>query len=404
MSGSKTKKIKPQTLKGFRDFLPEEAVKRQSVIDKLRAVFELYGFNPLETPALEYAEILEGKYGDEGEKLIYKFKDRGGRDVAMRYDQTVPLARVVAQYGNELPMPFKRYQIQPVWRAEKPQAGRFREFLQCDADIVGDDSINADFEILSCLNTALQKLGFKDFAILVNSRKILGDDQRLISILDKEDKIGKKEVLRLLSQTIRSDEKAEKFYLSLKNIKSKDIPPRLKEILKKREELNLSFQPFLARGLDYYTDLIFEVKIPKYKGGSVCGGGRYDNLIGMFAGKQIPAAGFAFGFDRLVEAMEQQGLLDLPKTVTKVLVTIFSPELQTNSIEATTKLRAAGINTELYPDPETKLDKQLKYADKKGIPYVIIIGPEEIKNSTVTVKNMSSGEQKNYPLDKIPKM
>ena len=394
------KKIKPQTLKGFRDFLPEEAIKRQSVIDKLRAVFELYGFNPLETPALEYAQILEGKYGAEGEKLIYKFKDQGGREVAMRYDQTVPLARVIAQYGDKLPMPFKRYQIQSVWRAEKPQAGRFREFLQCDADIVGDGSINADLEVLSCLNTALQKLGFKDFTILVNSRKILGDDQKLTSILDKEDKIGKREVLRLLSQAMGSDEKAEKFYLRLKEIKPKDIPPRLSKILEKKDKLNLFFQPFLARGLDYYTDLIFEVKIPKYKGGSVCGGGRYDNLIGMFAGKKVPAVGFAFGFDRLIEAMEQQGFLKLPKTVTKVLVTIFSPELQTNSIEATNTLRTAGINTELYPDPEAKLDKQLKYADKKGIPFVVIIGPEEIKKGVVTVKDMTDGTQKKLGLDK----
>lgn len=396
--------IKPQTLKGFKDFLPEDSVKRQFVIDKLGKVFELYGFDLLETPALEYSYILEGKYGDESEKLIYKFKDRGGRSVAMRYDQTVPLARVMAQYVNKLPQPFKRYQIQKVWRAEKPQMGRLREFLQCDVDIVGDASINADLEILSCVNDSLKTLGFKEFTILVNSRKIfekLGADKKIISILDKQDKIEKKEMLQLLSQAMGSNKKAEKFYLSIKNMNSVDIPLRLRKILKKRKELNLFFSPFLARGLDYYTDLIFEVRIPKYKGGSVCGGGRYDNLIGMFSNKTIPAVGFSFGFDRLIEAMKQENLLPTSSTNTKILVTVFSSELQNESSKLTNQLRKAAIPTELFLDPKIKLDKQFKYADKKGIPYVIVLGPDEVKTDKVTLKNMKTGEQKTVSLEEV---
>ena len=227
--------IKPQTLKGFRDFLPEEARKRQYVINILKKVFESYGFEPLETPALEYEEILIGKYGDEGDKLMYRFVDKGGRKVVMRYDQTVPLARVVAQYQNELPMPFKRYQIQNVWRADNTQKGRFREFLQCDIDIVGSESILSDLDILSCVKTALSKLNFKDFTILVNSRKIFEQveaNPKIISILDKEDKIGKDEVLLLLSEAMESDDKAKNFYSALKNISPTD---RLNQMLKKSE-------------------------------------------------------------------------------------------------------------------------------------------------------------------------
>ena len=388
--------IKPQTLKGFRDFLPIEARKRQYAINALKGVFESYGFEPLETPALEYEEILLGKYGDEGDKLMYRFEDNGKRKVALRYDQTVPLARVVAQYQNSLPVPFKRYQIQPVWRAENTQKGRFREFLQCDADTVGSSSVLSDLEILACVNAAMKKLGFQDFSILVNSRKVFdmfGANKKIVSILDKEEKIGKDEVLRLLSEVMESDRKAEKFYNNIKNLQPENIPDRLKEILKKSDELNLFPAFFLARGLDYYTDLIFEVRVPKYKGGSVCGGGRYDNLIGLFSGKQIPAVGFAFGFDRLIEAMDELNLFPKDLTTTKVLVTVFSMELGQESIDLATTLRAKGINTELWLDSQTKLEKQLKYADAKGIPYAIIVRPSEIKNNTLTIRNMKTREQ-----------
>lgn len=383
--------VKPQTLKGFRDFLPEEMAIRQKVINTLKEVFSSYGFEPLETPALEYASTLLGKYGEEADKLLYQFKDRGGREVGLRYDLTVPLARVIASNPN-LPLPFKRYQIQPVWRADKPQAGRYREFLQCDADIVGDDSVTSDLEILSCADMALRKLGFKNFTISINSRKVFGKaNPKIITILDKEDKLEKKELLRQLAKVIGSAKKAEAFYLSLKKMKPEG---RLKEILEQGKKLNLSFDPFLARGLDYYTDLIFEVKIDQYQGGSLGGGGRYDNLIGMFLGKDVPAVGFSFGIDRLIEAGKQQGLFkNLPKTSTQILVTAFSPQLLDKSIQLASQLRTAGINTDLYPDPEVKLDKQLKYADRKGIPLVVIIGPEEAKKKTLILRDMKAKSQ-----------
>ncbi len=400
---------KVQTLKGFRDFLPKEARKRQYVINTLKKVFESYGFEPLETPALEYEEVLLGKYGEEGDKLMYRFVDNGKRKVALRYDQTVPTARVVAQYGSTgspqaIPMPFKRYQIQPVWRAENPQKGRFREFLQCDADIIGIDSVLADLETLKCVYTALEKLGFDDFSILVNSRKVFelfGANKKITNILDKEEKIGKDEVLKLLSQVMESDQKAEEFYQNIKNLQPEKIPDRLKEILKKRNELNLFPAFFLARGLDYYTDLIFEVKIPRYKGGSVCGGGRYDNLIGLFAGQQIPAVGFSFGFDRLMEAMGEQKLFPEDLTTTRVLVTVFSKDFLNKSLEACSLLRANNINTELYLDDTAKIEKQLKYADQKNIPYVVIIGPEEAEKNVVTLRNMKTREQKQVPLENV---
>jgi len=391
--------IKPQTLKGFRDFLPIEAKKRQFVINILKQVFESYGFEPLETPALEYEEILLGKYGDEGDKLMYRFEDNGKRKVTLRYDQTVPLARVIAQYQNELPMPFKRYQIQNVWRADNTQKGRYREFLQCDADIVDSSSPLADSEIITLALKSLEKLGFKNFTTLINSREVLrksGATQDFIRILDKQDRISKDEFLKLLSEVKKEDSQA---YEYLKNSKSED-DSSLKEIFKNKN-FNLFYLPTLARGLGYYTGVIFEMKIDGYGAGSVCGGGRYDNLIGTFAGKQIPAVGFSFGFDRLMEAMEELKLFPTELVTTKVLVTVFSKELENKSLEIAKILRDKNINTEIYLDQDAKMEKQLKYADKKQIPYVVIIGPDEAKNNTVTVKNLKTREQKIMDIDKL---
>jgi histidyl-tRNA synthetase len=398
--------INPQTLKGFRDFLPLEARKRQYVINILKKVFESYGFEPLETPALEYEEILMGKYGEEGDKLMYRFKDNGKRKVALRYDQTVPLARVVAQYQNELPMPFKRYQIQNVWRADNTQKGRYREFLQCDADIVGSNSLLSDLEVLQCVDSSMKTLGFKDFTISINSRKVFdmlgSDSNKIIKILDKEDKIGKEEMLKQLTELIGSNEETIKIYNMLKNLQPTQIPARINEIIDGCKKLNINVFPmfFLARGLDYYTDLIFEIKVTNFKSGSVGGGGRYDNLIGIFAGKQIPAVGFAFGFDRLMESMDELGLFPTDLTTTKALVTVFSKELEGKSLEVAKKLREKNINTEIYLD-DAKMEKQLRYADKKQIPYVVIIGPDEARNNTITVKNLKTREQKNVPLDQL---
>jgi histidyl-tRNA synthetase len=393
--------IRPQTLKGFRDFLPIEAKKRQFIINTLKKVFESYGFEPLETPALEYEEVLLGKYGEEGDKLMYRFEDNGKRKVALRYDQTVPLARVVAQYQNQLPMPFKRYQIQNVWRADNTQKGRFREFLQCDIDTVGTSSPLSDAEIIELAATSLKALGFKDFKILINDRKLLSNiSTKALVILDKLNKIGEEEVGKEL-------EKAGESKDLLNQTKAFKVSEELNEIMKNAVKLGvqedeIEFKPTLARGLSYYTGMIFEIEIEGYSAGSVCGGGRYDNLIGMFANKQIPAVGCAFGFDRLMEAMEELKLFPADLETTKVLVTVFSPELLDKSIEVCGILNKNNINQELYIDPEAKLEKQLKYADQKGIPFAIIIGPDEAKNNTVTIKDLKNRTQKTLSMSELP--
>jgi histidyl-tRNA synthetase len=406
--------IKAQTLKGFRDFLPLEAKKRQYVINTLKKVFESYGFEPLETPALEYEEVLMGKYGEEGDKLMYRFEDNGKRKVALRYDQTVPLARVVAQYQNELPMPFKRYQIQNVWRADNTQKGRYREFLQCDIDTVGTSSPLADAEIIEIAIASLEKLGFKNFKVLVNDREnlkfnangiSLSQDRNILAVraIDKLKKIGKDGVLRELKENKFTNTEAEEI---LKIIENARPTAYLKEVFSALNKLGVSetkyeFSPTLARGMDYYTGLILEVEVDEYTAGSLGGGGRFDNLIGMFAGKQIPAVGFAFGFDRLMEAMEELKLFPADLQTTQVLITIFSSELLDKSIKVCEILSNKNINQELYVDPDAKMEKQLKYADKKQIPYVIIIGPDEAKNNTVTLRNMKTREQEVLSLNSL---
>lgn len=401
--------IKPQTLKGFRDFLPAEARKRQYVINTLKGVFESYGFEPLETPALEYEDILLGKYGDEGDKLMYRFEDNGKRRVAMRYDQTVPLARVVSQYQNELPLPFKRYQVQPVWRAENTQKGRFREFLQCDIDIVGADTPLADAEIVAVIATSLQKLGFKQFKVLVNDRNIFShfvkseliQEKNLVLVIraiDKLKKIGDEGVLKEIIALGYSTEDATNI---LESIKNANPTARIEEMLGLLEKMGIAdevvaFEPSLARGLDYYTELIIEVEIDGYTAGSVAGGGRYNNLIGIFSNSSLPAVGLAFGFDRVMEALEQFDLFpsDIKTSQTKVLVTNFEEGLLAENMKLASLLRAKNINAELYLNWNDKLEKQLKYADKKQIPYVVIMGPDEAKNGKVTLKNLATREQK----------
>ncbi len=399
--------MKPQTLKGFRDFLPKEARKRQYVVDTLKQVFESYGFEPLETPALEYEEVLLGKYGEEGDKLMYRFVDNGKRRVALRYDQTVPLARVVSKYTSILGMPFKRYQIQPVWRAENTQKGRFREFLQCDADIVGSSSPLSDAETIAVAAKAIEKLGFTKYKIIINDRAVFADiSKKTITIIDKLKKIGREKVIEeLLSKGVAKtpDEAAS----ILSSIDGKKPTERINEIFSSLEKLGVEpqkyeFSPTLARGLDYYTGLIFEIEIDDYTAGSVCGGGRYDKLIGMFAGRDIPAVGFAFGFDRLMEAMDELQLFPDDLQTTKVLVTVFSPELLEKTLEISSQLRSNNINTEIYLNENASLEKQLKYADQKGIPYVVIIGSEEVKNNTVTIKNLKTREQKQVTVEKLP--
>jgi histidyl-tRNA synthetase len=395
--------VEPRTLKGFRDFLPREARKRQYVIETLKKVFESYGFEPLETPVLEYDEILAGKYGDEGEKLMYRFTDNGDRRVAMRYDQTVPLARVVAQYANiSLPLPFKRYQVQNVWRAENTQKGRFREFIQCDIDTIGTNSELADAEILAVVAKIYTRLGFSNFKIVINDRSLFeGLDTKAILIIDKLKKIGEEAVLKELSDIGVTKEQFE-------NVKNAQPTENLQKIISSAQilgvpETALQFDPTLARGLDYYTGLIFEIVCDDYLVGSLGGGGRYDNLIGMFQKTSIPAVGCAIGFDRTIEAMDTLNLFPAGLTTSKVLVTIFSPEYTSESLRLAEILRKENTNCEVYLDPKAKMDKQLKYANKKMIPYVIILGSNEIEKQSVTLKNMSTGEQKTLLQNDIAK-
>jgi histidyl-tRNA synthetase len=407
--------IKPQTLKGFRDFLPDEAKKRQIVINELKNIFEEFDFQPLETPALEYEEILLGKYGEEGDNLMYRFQDNGGRKVALRYDQTVPLARVVAQYQSSLSSPFKRYQIQNVWRGENTQRGRYREFLQCDADIVGSSSSRADAQIIMVATAGLIQLGFKEFTVFINDREIFKDiPLKAIIAIDKLKKIGKEGVYKELTEkNISKNLEDAKSLLS--SITEKNPTSRLNEIFtilntfkdKDTSGVKYQFDPTLARGLSYYTGTIFEIEIKGYTAGSICGGGRYDNLIGIFANKQIPAVGFSYGFDRVMEAIEE---LNLPiikniPPITQVLITIFSEELKTKSLEIAKALREKNIKAELYlGDDNTKIEKQLKYADQKNIPYALIIGPEEAQKSLVTLKNLKTREQTQHPIENLPEI
>ena len=407
-------KIEPKTLKGFRDFLPNEARKRQFVISILKEVFESYGFEPLETPVLEYEEILLGKYGDEGDKLMYRFTDNGDRKVAMRYDQTVPLARVAAQYSNDIPLPFKRYQVQNVFRAENTQKGRYREFLQVDCDTIGSDSPLADAELIALAINSYKKLGFKKFKVLINDRKVfdnlikenLVEQNLLVKVLravDKLAKIGEEGVMEEFEKIGVEKNKGKQI---LDNLKNQSPIDNLAKLFSYLEDLEVSkdyyeFSPTLARGLDYYTGTIFEIVCEEYPAGSLGGGGRYDSLIGLFSNSQIPAVGFAVGFDRTIEAMTELNLFPEIET-TKALITVFSKELVSYSLNAATFLRDNNIPCEVYPNKNTSLDKQLKYANKKQIPYVVIIGDDEIKNNKVKIKNMISGEQIEISPDKLP--
>lgn len=394
--------INPQTLKGFRDFLPEDAMKRQYVIDIIRKTFELYGFEPLETPAIEYLEVFTGNIGED-EKLFYKFEDSGGRKVALRYDQTVPTCRLIAQYPDKIVLPFKRYQIQTVWRTEKPQKGRYREFLQCDADIFGVDDRAADAETVALTIDIYKKLGFKKPIALINDRDLYKDvPYKAIVAIDKLTKIGEEGVVSELVRKGYSQEEALKLLNSVKNNQPNE---NLKKIFAFLDSYgmkeNYLFVPTLARSFSYSNGTIWEIIVEEYKEGSLAGCERFDSLVSRFSNRSVPGVGFAIGFDRTVLAMEELGLLPKIKTKTKILITVFNPDLLSYSQKLARKLRESGINTDLYPDPTDKLDKQLKYADKKGIPFAAIIGPDEAKNGTVTLKNLLTKEQKTVKKDEL---
>lgn len=446
--------IKPSIPKGTRDFLPEQMLRRQFVMNTIKSVFERYGYEPLETPSFEKLDILSGKFGEEGEQLIFKLLKRGtgiekvGRDIkeftvskfsdlvdeALRYDLTVPLCRVIAMYQNEMIIPFKRYQMQPVWRGDKPQKGRYREFYQCDADTVGSASMLADAETIALVNEILTTLGFKKFKIRINNRKILSGivkysgldvnrSNEVCIAIDKFEKIGidgvKQELLeRELPQTavnkilpiLEISGEAETILKDVSSLlNSIEIGTEgiteIKELISYIQTLGVPQQNYvidlyLARGLTYYTGPIYESVVIEANIGSLTGGGRYDELVGMFLGKKIPATGTTIGIERIIDAMTDLDMLPDSKTKTQVLVTIFDENTKKASLEITNKLRSTGINTEIFFD-SSGLKKQFKYADKKGIPFVVILGPDEISKNEISLKNMSSGEQINMQIDKL---
>lgn len=384
-----------QTLKGFRDFLPAEAAKRKWLREELAAICESWGFAPLETPTLEPLEIFTGAIGED-EKLFFKFKDQGERDVALRYDQTVPTCRVIAQYQNQLTFPFKRYQIQSAFRAEKPQKGRYREFTQVDADIFGIKGPEADAQTVALSLDIYRQLGFKRAVVRINSRALFADmPYEAIVAIDKIKKIGDDGVLAVMEKSGIPLPTAKEYLTRVKTMKPNE---EISTILSYLDDYGFArdwyeFDPTIARSFSYSVGPIWEVEIPDAGYNmSVLGGERYDGLLSKFAGRDIGGTGFAVGFDRTLEAAEIFGLIPTISTTGDVLVTVFSPEMRKSALSLSRSLRDSGIAVDIYPGSD-RLDKQLKYADKIGVPYALIQGPDEVKQNTVNLKNMKTKEQ-----------
>jgi histidyl-tRNA synthetase len=426
--------MEPRLPRGMRDILPEQMMLRRYVIWAFEEIFEAYGFEPLQTPALELRETLMGKYGPDAEKLIYDARHREGKEeLSLRYDLSVPLARVVAMYPN-LPRPFKRYQIAPVWRAERPQKGRYREFYQCDADIVGTSSMAADAEIISLIHEALTRLGFRNFVILLNDRKLLtglgrysGVPEPLLGSLyraiDKFDRLGlegvqeemrrygipEEAIARMLELLRIEGDHAEILGELSRRMQAAEIPEGLEGIRELEallrfveamgvpsERYRISFT--MVRGLEYYTGPIFETVVTEPKIGSITGGGRYDGLVGLFARQSVPMTGTSFGIERIIDVIQELGMAppDLPRTPVQVLVTVFDEPRMGASIALAQAFRRAGLKVMLYFEPR-RLEAQLRYAHQKGIPFVAILGPDEEARGVVTVRDMGSGEQRTLP-------
>ncbi len=393
-------KIEPRLLKGFRDYGPSEQLARQNMFSKIQSTFERFGFLPLSTPALEYKEILMGKYGED-EKLVYSFKDNGDRDVAMRYDLTVPLARYVAQNQGQLTLPFKRYQIAPVWRADNPQKGRFREFYQCDVDAVGTDSTLADAEVIACLAQALESVGVENYKIRLNDRSVLSSFAKdSIRAIDKLDKIGIDGVVKEMQDKGVPAEDIE----NAKKLNEAGAPENVENLIKLISDFGLKgqveFDPTIARGLDYYTGTVFEIYLndqPEF--GSVCSGGRYDNLVDQYSNQSLPAVGGSIGIDRLIEALKDKGGL-VEDSAVKALILNLDEKFNEQYVKLASDLRAGGVSVELYYSA-AKLDKQFKYAESKNIPYGIVMGEAEISKGVVQLKNLLTREQEELPQAEI---
>jgi histidyl-tRNA synthetase len=415
--------------RGMRDFLPEDVRRRDYVIAIIEGVYRRYGFERLETPALENIETLTGKYGEEGNKLIFKVLRRGEHessgetDLALRYDLTVPLARVVAEHRGKLPKFFKRYQIQPVWRADRPARGRFREFYQCDVDAIGSTSAVVEAEMLAAVSEVLTSLGFVDFVIQLNHRQLLtalldasGIDGSLhttaLVAIDKLDKIGRDGVQLDMVGRGMAAEAADQCLAAFENaddfermVTQEAVGAAARENIARIIALtdatpargHVKLTPRLARGLSYYTGAIMEVAVPDLAG-SLGGGGRYDGLIGMFSGEQIPACGFSLGLERILVVMGERNMFppDVATAAADVMVTQFEGQPADDGLRLAHELRAAGLRVDVYPEPD-KLGKQFKYAAARGVKFVTIVGADERARGEVTVKNMVSGEQASVP-------
>ncbi|MDV7138575.1 histidine--tRNA ligase [Maribacter sp. TH_r10] len=448
---------KPSIPKGTRDFSPTEIAKRDYIFGVVKKHFKIFGFQPIETPSFENSETLMGKYGDEGDRLIFKILNSGDflnkvdeatystkdsrsltskiSEKALRYDLTVPFARYVVMHQNEIDFPFKRYQIQPVWRADRPQKGRFREFYQCDADVVGANSLLQEVELIQLYDSVFSDLKLEGVTIKLNNRKILagiaeviGAHDNLVNFtvaLDKLDKIGVEGVkIEMLAKGISEEaiaKAAPLFELSGDNASQlqalKDLLIQSEQGSKGVEELgfiinamehlqlqsaNLEIDVTLARGLNYYTGAIFEVAAPKgVKMGSIGGGGRYDDLTGIFGLKDVSGVGISFGLDRIYLVLEELGLF--PETLNKsldVLCINFGENESMAALSLVTKLRKQGVTADVYPS-KAKMQKQMKYANNRKVPYVVLIGENEMNTNTFVVKEMASGEQHTYGLDQI---
>jgi histidyl-tRNA synthetase len=436
-------RIEPRTLKGFRDYLPEAAIPREHLVETARRVYRSFGFLPIDTPALEYEEILTGKGGEESDKQLYRFVDHGGRKVALRFDLTVPLARFVAQYANELGLPFKRYHVASVWRGENTQRGRYREFMQCDFDTIGSESIVSDVEMVLVIHDLMRALGIEGFLIRVNNRKLLNGMLEKLelahcapAVLRVVDKLGKIDrtaveaeivreagasaeqaravlefvtldgtfglgdddphtdlVLDVLAPQVAGNAKAE---TGLRELRGVIEGARSAGIAPQRLRADVS----IARGLDYYTGTVVETSLtdPKVATiGSVCSGGRYDDLASLYTNQRLPGVGASLGLDRLLAAMEELGLVEKRRSTAPVFLAYFEAARLGDYLRLASDLRRAGIGVELYPEPK-KLGVQLKYADRRGFPCALVIGESEWTANRAQVKTLATGTSAEVPL------
>lgn len=442
---------KPSLPKGTRDFGPQQMAKRNYILDHIKSVFKKYGYIPLETPAMENLSVLTGKYGDEGDQLLYRVLNSGDflkkvpeqeqlndykqlssiiAEKGLKYDLTVPFARHVVMNQHDIAFPFKRYQIQPVWRADRPQKGRYREFYQCDADVVGTNSLICEAELMGMIHDVFEGFKFKDYQVSISSRKVLEGlaeqcevrDQfsAFCTVLDKLDKIGKARVVEELStlgvkavkadalfEVLESNDPLESLKIFLQNsAEGKTGIGEVTQTFEYMRSLNIPldrfvFDPSLARGLSYYTGVIYEVKPTSIQMGTITAGGRYDDLTGIFGLRGVSGVGVSFGIDRIYDTLEELDLF--PKETVKsttLLITNFDQQAEKVGLSILYQLRAAGISAEIYPE-SVKLKKQMTYADKKQIPFVLMVGSQEIANERFVLKNMEEGKQESYSVEAL---